>query len=245
MKRVRGIYPHAAAATRAAVQTVSFLKTLRETQSPDAEAAPVVAPEFESLALAGDRAGLPRDSAAAENARLRGTATHRVLELLNIGACDSAAAVTAQVDLLVQSHRLSSGERDQADLAGIQWLLLESQSGRRLRAAAHGSSNIILRREIPFTWTGPITDDSASADPADWPTVRGVIDALLVNPEAASAEIFDYKTDGTFLWQSRLEDYRRQMRYYLRAASEILGFPVSRATLLFLSAKTEHEVLFH
>ena len=45
------------------------------------------------------------------------------------------------------------------------------------------------------------------------------------------------------LYATRLEDYTRQMRYYLRAASEILGFRVEKATLLFLSAKKE-EVVF-
>ena len=82
---------------------------------------------------------------------------------------------------------------------------------------------------------------------ADWPTIRGVIDLLLVERGGgrggggggAAAEVVDYKTDSAFLWKSRLEDYRRQMRYYMVAAGEILGFPAEKATLVFLAAREE------
>ncbi len=62
---------------------------------------------------------------------------------------------------------------------------------------------------------------------------------LLANPAARTAEILDYKTDSARSWESRLDDYRRQMAYYLSAASDILGFPVARATLVFLAPHRE------
>jgi ATP-dependent exoDNAse (exonuclease V) beta subunit len=57
------------------------------------------------------------------------------------------------------------------------------------------------------------------------------------------AEIMDYKTDSVGTWRGNLPEYQRQMGYYLRAASEILGFRVERATLLFLLAKEAVEVV--
>jgi ATP-dependent exoDNAse (exonuclease V) beta subunit len=80
-------------------------------------------------------------------------------------------------------------------------------------------------------------------DPADWPTIRGVIDVLLVDRAKREAEILDYKTDSTQTWEKNAEGYREQMRYYLRAASDILGFAVKRATLVFVAPKQEREVV--
>ena len=76
---------------------------------------------------------------------------------------------------------------------------------------------------------------------ADLPTIRGVIDLLVVYREGSLpvAEIVDYKTDSKFLWEKRVEDYRRQMEYYLAAASDILGYTVEKATLVFLGAQVE------
>jgi ATP-dependent exoDNAse (exonuclease V) beta subunit len=62
---------------------------------------------------------------------------------------------------------------------------------------------------------------------------------LLVDVAGRRGEIVDYKTDAVRRWEGRVEDYQRQMRYYLAAASEILGFGVERATLVFLSARRE------
>jgi ATP-dependent exoDNAse (exonuclease V) beta subunit len=74
---------------------------------------------------------------------------------------------------------------------------------------------------------------------ADQPTIRGILDLLLLDPVQESAEIFDYKTDSPKFWRSRLADYQRQMSHYLRAASDILGYRVPRATLIFLSPRQE------
>jgi ATP-dependent exoDNAse (exonuclease V) beta subunit len=65
---------------------------------------------------------------------------------------------------------------------------------------------------------------------------------LVAHPGERRAEIVDYKTDSAFTWERNLGEYERQMGYYLRAASEILGYRVERATLLFLGARREVEV---
>jgi ATP-dependent exoDNAse (exonuclease V) beta subunit len=75
--------------------------------------------------------------------------------------------------------------------------------------------------------------------PEDLSTIRGVIDVLLVDPASKSGEIIDYKTDSARLWEGRVDDYRRQMRYYMAAAGDILGFPIQTATLVFLAARQE------
>ena len=106
-----------------------------------------------------------------------------------------------------------------------------------------GEKHARIRREIPFAWSAPLPGGASSGDPADWPTIRGTIDLLMVNAGEKRAEILDYKTDSAFTWRKNLPDYERQMGYYLRAASDILGYRVERATLLFLSPKESVEVL--
>jgi ATP-dependent helicase/nuclease subunit A len=263
LERVTGRYAHAAAAQEPAVRTVTFLKTIEAT-GPHEEAAEAPMPELEELASLQmpdeadlamaepakkpKRGALPAAGAGTggERARLRGVATHRVLELLDLARCDSAAAIDAQLGKLAEDGTLAVDERERADVAGVHWALLESAAGRRLvRAAQAGAKNLRagpqVRRELPFTWAAPLHPGDGE-DPADWPTIRGVIDALVVDPVGRTAEVFDYKTDSAFLVDERLEDYTRQMRYYLRAASEILGFEVEKATLLFLAAQREVEV---
>ena len=236
LSRVTGVYAHAESAKRAAVQTVTFLKSQRPADFDEPEEAPAAGLE-RAREEAQDRAE------QVEKARQRGLATHRVLELLDFTAADSEEAMDGQVARLIEARVLLQEEAEHADWAGIRWFLWESEAGRRLVAAAQriaaDEQGLELRREIAFTYLSPV---EGVVDPADWPTVRGVMDVLLVNRKARTAEIFDYKTDSTFLWEERLEDYRRQMGYYLRAASEILGFKVEKATLVFLSPRKEHIV---
>ena len=200
------------------------------------------------------------DKRGGEEARLRGIATHRVLELVDLAACSTAAAIRGEIDRLRAAKSLTQEDANRADIDGIIWCLTAAPAGRRLIDAAKrrtaGETCLELRREIPFNWAAPAltlapagrpnipAPATTSAAPADWPTIRGVIDVLLVNRAASEGEIFDYKTDSPATWQQNLPQYKLQMAYYLRAASEILGFPVSRATLLFLSPRQCREVVF-
>ena len=152
--------------------------------------------------------------------------------------------------LITQAARhLTADEAALADVAGILWLVNESPAGRRLAAAeaphAAGDNTLDIRREIAFAWVSPApleTSPGDTADPADWPTIRGVIDVLLVNRRTREAEILDYKTDALFTWEKNAAGYAEQRRYYLAPASDILGFAVSKATLLFLTPRREQTV---
>ncbi len=238
--RVTGEYAYADLAREPAVRTVTALKALGD----DAEEGVMDAPAAEGLEeVIETRVEGKGDPLAAEKARARGIATHRVLELLDFAHCDSEAAIAEQVRKMVVGKKMSAEEAGNADMPGIAWFVEKSSAGRRLIAAAKsvagGSRAVRVRRELPFTWAAPLPGKQASTDPADWPTIRGVIDVLIVDTQSRTAEIIDYKTDSAFLWESRLAEYQRQMRYYLRAASEILGFKVEKATLVFLSPRIE------
>lgn len=226
MRRVTGVYGHALQTRQAAVITVSALKA----QLADEEELPLLAPV----------GGLN-----APAARSRGTATHRVLELVDFTQCDRAALVPAAIDALVASAALLPEDAQKADVDGIAWFV-GSDAGKRVITAAKRIKALDramkLRRELPFAWVGATAPGAPPTDPADLPTIRGVIDLLVADMRARTAEIIDYKTDSAWTWESNLPGYQEQMRHYLRAASAVLGFPIARATLVFLSPKETREV---
>ncbi len=229
IERVTGVYAQEDLSKTPAVRTVSELKRLGE---EDDDAIPIL-PKI--------MIGTPRSATdGAPDALRRGIATHRLMELLDFSQCTDPPAVAAQVAALIHRGTLPPEEAAHADIPGITWLLTETDVGKRILAAP--SRGTLVRREIPFTWVAPINPNDPTHNPADWPTIRGTLDLLLVNPHTHTAEIIDYKTDSPFTWQSHLPEYERQMAYYLRAASEILGFPLERATLAFLSPKQLREV---
>jgi ATP-dependent helicase/nuclease subunit A len=272
IKRVTAVYPHEAATRQPAVQTVTYLKSLADDRASAGEISALAPsgnsgqrgnagqpPRAQPTPSTLEFPATPEDTAEtakrAEAAKQRGIATHRILQIIDLAAATTPAALDTHLQALIAAQQLTADEAARADLAGIRWFLFESQSGRRLstlaqQIAADLRANFTptrtIRREIPFTWlANPSLLPTQSSVlipqslPADLPTIRGVIDLLLANPSAHTAEIFDYKTDSPFLWQSRLDDYRRQMQYYLAAASEILAFPVTQTTLIFLAPHTE------
>jgi ATP-dependent helicase/nuclease subunit A len=230
MERVTAQYAYEELSEEPAVRTVSELKKVE-----GEEVQPV---RVRGVGVEG----------GGEEALRRGVATHRVLEVLDFTRCGDAAAIQTQVGELVERAVLSAGEVADADMGGIGWFLLETAVGRRAVEAATrraaGEAGVHVRREIAFTWVAPLEggEGGASSDPADWPTIRGAVDLLLVDAEKRVAEIVDYKTDSVGTWQGNLAGYERQMGYYLRAASEILGFGVERATVVFLAAREVREV---
>jgi len=244
LARVMATYPNAALTRQPAVQTVTFLKSQSPQMAEPEEAPPVLAESLAEVSVdTADR------EARQEAARLRGIATHRILELLDFTDCATPGAIDAQIEAFLQSGKLDPDQAGAADRTGIAWFLTASAAGRRLRDAAGriaaGDRTLTILRELPFTWTGSLQVENQKSkieNLSDAPTIRGVIDLLLIErvPDAPpTAEILDYKTDSTFTWQQNQEAYRRQMHYYLQSAGDILRFPVSKATLIFLSPKAE------
>jgi ATP-dependent helicase/nuclease subunit A len=242
--RITGSYAHADAAAQPAVRTVTALKTISD-QFRDEDSGEWGGGGEYLDQFPGEVLEERRDPAAAEAARLRGIATHRMLELLDFTDCATEEAMELQVARMVEKKLLTAEERAAADWPGIRWFLWHSAAGRRVIAASRAlpEHRVKLKRELAFTWAAPL-GTPAGGDPQDWPTVRGVIDVLIaeIGPAKRQAEIVDYKTDSLRLWETRLPEYRRQMGYYLQAASQILGFPVEKATLVFVAAREEREV---
>ncbi len=203
-----------------AVLSVSALKELAQ-RDRSADAPQV-------LDLPASRLAAPRfaTSPGAPAGSDVGTAVHRFLELADLRRLGSVGDVRAQLDALTTNGRLPPKQAALVNPDDIAWLAA-TDVGRRLAAEAEH-----VRRELPFVFALPVGQTNERA------IVRGIIDVLVKTDDGLV--LIDYKTDAIDS-DTRLDErvrlYSTQMQLYAWAAGDILGRPVTRATLAFLRAR--------
>jgi ATP-dependent helicase/nuclease subunit A len=169
--------------------------------------------------------------------RLRGIATHRFLQWLDLaGHCD-ADDLARQLDAMVQAGKLSDVEAPLVMQEAVSWFL-ESDLGQRVRRQQEH-----VQREVPFV---------SSVDPQEWDQLlakhddrdvillRGTVDLLLAGE--SGLEIIDYKTDRVQDVARRAQDYQLQIDAYARAMRGIYRQPVVHCYLVFLHAREFIEI---
>lgn len=175
-----------------------------------------------------------RDDAGAMDAAERGTATHRFMQLLDLGGACDAADLRRQREAMVATGRMSAGDAGVVDIDAAAWFF-DSELGRRVR---HSRDRV--HREVPFVGRVPpqrVDPMVRSRDHRDVVLVRGMIDLLFAGER--EIEILDFKTDrvtGEGV-AARAEFYRPQLAYYAEAAAGAWGLPVTRQWLVFLSPR--------
>lgn len=228
----------------AAVASVSRLKAMRNSDV-DSPAFILDAPPSAHLELTSDNSGIQR-----------GLLMHRVLQRLDYQRTSEDTLGDALADLVRQRH-LTPDELALVDQPALLWLFSTALGKRMRQATIQSSRSHQLLRELNFLWSLPATH-AAGVNPAAPPSlgvdgisdpgaakphtsgldimlIRGVIDALLIEPNAL--EIIDYKTDAAVFIPARLPAYRQQVQYYASAAAEILKQPVHRTSLIFFSSR--------
>ncbi|HTV47028.1 MAG TPA: UvrD-helicase domain-containing protein [Phycisphaerae bacterium] len=231
IRRITTPYPYQKFTELSAVTTVSKLKTLANDSDefPTASFDPPedFAPEIQS----------------ASTGMQRGTATHAVLQRLDLTADLSLAGIGAQIQRLAAGGQIPSDFAALADAEAIAWFFT-TPTGKQMRELAAkkaaNTAGVDILREQVFLWRNGINGNATNSDPSDAVLVRGAIDVLLIDNK--NVRIIDYKTDAPVMIESRLPAYRKQVQYYARAAGEILKTPISSATLVFLSARRCEEV---
>ncbi|MCR5295205.1 MAG: helicase-exonuclease AddAB subunit AddA [Lachnospiraceae bacterium] len=160
----------------------------------------------------------------------RGTAFHRVMELLDYGrlpenAADSRSFVESEIRRMVSEGRM---EQEDAELvrAGAISVFLESPLGKRFREAALKKR---LYREQPF-----VLFVSASEVREDYPAdeeilVQGIIDAFFY--EEDGIVLVDYKTDRVAKAGELAERYKVQLDSYEEALSRVTGKKVKEVLI--------------
>ncbi len=178
-------------------------------------------PEEETVADSGP---VPRDVATAV-----GTAVHRVLEHLDLGAADPDAELErrrGEVETWL-AGAVADVAAARERLAG----LLESlRSGplwsRWLELKPH-----FLARELPVLLPPPAEDDGPVG------ALAGVLDLLYVDPETGAPVVVDYKTDDPQMIEERTAVYAEQLAFYAEAVRAALGLDEApRTELWFLAA---------
>lgn len=173
------------------------------------------------------------EAAAGEGAPLsgaaRGTACHRVMELLDFeaaafseGGSPEAVAEEAgrQMALFEETGRLGAAERASVSPSDVA-LFAMSPLGRRMAEAKRRGK---LRREQPF-----VLEERASAIRPEWPDdeqvfVQGIVDAFFYEDDGIV--LLDYKTDRVAEASELVRRYRIQLESYGEALEKASGMPV-------------------
>jgi ATP-dependent exoDNAse (exonuclease V) beta subunit len=176
---------------------------------------------------------VPALRAARETAALAGTAVHRVLEELRLGAdprqelARASAGLAAWIDASV-----AAGERAAA-LASAQETLARFADGPLLERFA-ALRDAVIARELPVL----LPAEAAGEGPVGF--VSGSIDLLYRDPASGELVVADYKTDrveGEAALRERAARYAGQAGHYRRAIQEAMGLPAPpRFELWFLRA---------
>ena len=144
----------------------------------------------------------------------RGTAYHRVLELLPFARIRSKEDVAKYLQNLAMQERMGKESLKLID-GEVIWRFLQSGLGRRMRIAEEEGR---LHREQQFVIGIPAREMEAG-DSDELVVVQGIIDAYL--EEGGQLILIDYKTDRIYNPRQLAEQYKTQLDYYSRALTQM------------------------
>lgn len=150
----------------------------------------------------------------------RGSAYHRLLELLDFSATYDEETLKKAVEGFRAAGKMSS---QMAECIRSKDILqfLQSNLGKRMKTAAEKGQ---LKREQPFVLgvdAGEIYPEQKSEEMI---LVQGIIDVYF--EEDGELVLLDYKTDWIFQKETFLEKYKAQLDYYEKALAQLLQKPV-------------------
>ncbi|NLL78676.1 MAG: helicase-exonuclease AddAB subunit AddA [Clostridiales bacterium] len=171
----------------------------------------------------------------------RGSAYHRVMELLRFSAwsglarADWEAQAEEQMDRMQAAGRLSPLYRESVRSRTIAAFFESRLAGRMIQAEKEGR----LYRERPFVLGISATRLNPAFPDQEMVLVQGIIDAYF--EEDGKLVVVDYKTDRIQSRQELLKRYQVQLEYYAEALERITGKAV-KETLLY-SFALQQEVI--
>ncbi|WP_125703427.1 helicase-exonuclease AddAB subunit AddA [Lacticaseibacillus daqingensis] len=158
-----------------------------------------------------------------------GSATHLVLQLLDLGQPVTVATIEATVAELVAAGTLTEAVAQQIDVATLV-RFFATPLGQALQANA-----ATVQREVAFSLLLPAAQLFApmQGDDADV-LIHGIIDGFFET--AAGVTLFDYKTDHVVGASAPIvERYRGQLNLYARALAHLTAKPVLHRYLVLLA----------
>ena len=159
---------------------------------------------------------------------MRGTAFHRVMELLDFASCPESGSrskwLAEEIARMEQEGKLRPEQAKSVYRKGIL-AFLDSRLGMRTAEAARRGC---LHRESQFVMSVPAEMIDPLCTGSDEVVVQGIVDAWFT--EDNRIVILDYKTDRVSpdTGEETLTDrYARQLEYYSRALSAATGLCVA------------------
>ena len=170
----------------------------------------------------------------------RGSAFHRLLELLDIAAYrnyDSAAerkkALQQDIASFVAQGRMSEEYGSLIDIRKIDAFLQSDVAGRMAAAQEKG----LLFKEQPFVLSVAADEVQEGFPASEKVLVQGIIDVYF--EEADGIVILDYKTDRVQSMEELWNRYETQLDYYGQAVARLSGKPVKEKILYSFSKLEE------
>jgi len=155
----------------------------------------------------------------------RGTAYHRVLELLDFSVLYDAEGLKKEIGGMVEQELIA---KEMADCVEVSDILefLNSSIGQRMCAASRRGQ---LHAEQPFV----LADEEMIL-------VQGIIDVYF--EEDGELVVLDYKTDRVSCADDLKERYHVQLDYYAKALQRLTGKPVKERIIYSFWLQREIEV---
>ncbi len=168
-----------------------------------------------------------------------GTATHLILQQIDLHTTPTTDSVTALIQRLVTDGVLTAAVAEQIDVASIS-AFYQSDLGRQL--LAHPDQ---VQREVPFSLLMKAQDVFKDFKEMDNQTIliHGIIDGYVTTE--VGVYLFDYKTDRVTpktTVSDIVDRYRGQLELYGVALSKILAQPIANKYLYLLSAQRAVEL---
>ncbi len=147
----------------------------------------------------------------------RGTAYHKLLELLDFTEEYGEKKLEQTVEALREAGKMTSGMAEciqGKDILGF----LHCESGRRMHKAA---GNRRLFKEQPFVLSLDASEIYPDERTGEKILVQGIIDVYFEEPDGLV--VLDYKTDKVRNAEELKEKYHAQLDYYAQALSRLTG----------------------
>ncbi|MBO5293411.1 MAG: helicase-exonuclease AddAB subunit AddA [Lachnospiraceae bacterium] len=173
----------------------------------------------------------------------RGSAYHRVMELLNLQPFTGlpeelwCGQIEEQMGQMQEEGRLTAAYRESVRTASVAMFLKTALAHRMQKAEQQGK----IYRERPFVLGIPAKRLKAQFPEEETVLVQGIIDVYF--EEDGELVLVDYKTDRVEKGQELVDRYRVQLQYYEEALQRLTGLRVKEKLIYSFALQEEISVL--
>lgn len=163
----------------------------------------------------------------------RGTAYHRLMELLDFSKEYNVEEIEAKLRLFVESGKMGQDMADCIHLEDVQEFL-DTSVAQRMKTAARNQK---LFKEQPFVLGVDAREIYPEEQEGELILVQGIIDAYF--EEEDGLVVLDYKTDKIYHAEELADKYHAQLDYYAKALEQMTQKKVKEKIIYSFTIKKE------